>query len=82
MANSKALSLSLDLKTATLLLREVDSLRRKLDSLREKVLLAVPAKEGSKLWWERETIVGLKQFEEGKYYEAEDLKEALRHLHS
>lgn len=82
MANSKALSLSLDSKTATLLLREVDSLRKKLDTLREKVLLAVPAKEGSKLWWEKETIVGLKQFKEGKYYEAKDLKDALKHLHS
>lgn len=71
MANTKTLTASAD--TAQSLFSEIEKMEKALADLKKRLILALPAKYGSDLWWEQGQLIAEKEIKEGKYYVLESV---------
>lgn len=51
-----------------------------LDDLRKKLILSMPAKYGSDLWWEKEEILADQETAQNKVKKYKDAKAFIKHL--
>lgn len=51
MANKS--TVTIDTRTAEILLKEIEAMRKSIEALRKKILNFLPAKYGSDAWWEK-----------------------------
>ena len=64
----KSVSSTFDPTTALNLIREIAKTTEVLESLKKKLILALPAQYGSKLWWEKEHLLAREDIKAGRTY--------------
>lgn len=77
-------TVTLDLETAKLFLKETEVLKESVKNLRQRLLLSLPEKflkEGSDLWWEREVWIGEEEIKKGQYETYKSAKHLIADLH-
>lgn len=71
---------SLDISTTMSILKELDRLSRVIEETRKKIIMALPAKYGSDLWWEKSDKEAIESIKEGRGKRFKTHEEAVKYL--
>ena len=78
MSNS---AISISSSTAKSLFTEVEKIEKSLAKLKKKLFLSLPAKYGSKDWWEKEIVLGEKEIANKDYRVYKTANDLITDLH-